>query len=478
MSTHLPDPGRLAWGVASAAYQVEGAVAEDGRGVSIWDTFATRPGAVVDGSDGAVACDSYHRVEDDVALVVGLGVDHYRFSIAWPRVVPLGSGEVDPRGLDYYDRLVDALLDRDIKPMATLYHWDLPQPLETGSNGGGGGWLVRDTAERFADYAALAHERLGDRVHLWATHNEPWCAAYVGYGSGRHAPGRTEGGRTHVAAHHLLLGHGLAAARLHDAGADAVGIVLNLTPVWPDRPEAADLADGVDAIRNRVWLGPLVDGAYDDGVLRVAPVLADPTIVRDGDLELVRGSADWLGVNYYTPARVDLLPVAEAAGTSTGSTGRGADAGGDAGVEEFPGVAPFRFTPRPPLTDIGWEVEPRGLEELLVETHRRTGLPLIVTENGAAFPDTARNPAGEVDDQDRIDYLRAHIGAVHTARQRGADVRGYVLWTLMDNFEWAEGYTKTFGVVHVDRETLVRTPKASYHWYADLVRSSRSSRSS
>jgi beta-glucosidase len=456
MTAHLPDPTRLAWGVASAAYQVEGATSEDGRGRSIWDTFAARPGAVVDGSDGSVACDSYHRLAEDVDLVAGLGVDHYRFSIAWPRVVPTGSGTVEPRGLDYYERLVDALLERGVTPMATLYHWDLPQPLEDA-----GGWLDRGTAERFADYAAVVHGRLGDRVHLWATHNEPWCAAYVGYGSGRHAPGRTEGGRTHVAAHHLLLGHGLAAARLHEAGADAVGIVLNLTPVWPDRPEAADVADGVDAIRNRVWLGPLVDGAYDDGTLRVAPVLGDPAVVRDGDLALVRGSADWLGVNYYTPARVDL------------DDGTGDAAGGDAGVEEFPGVAPFRFTPRPPLTDIGWEVEPRGLEELLVDTHRRTGLPLVVTENGAAFPDNDRGADGEVDDQDRIGYLHDHVAAVERARDRGADVRGYVLWTLMDNYEWAEGYTKTFGIVHVDRDTLARTPKASYHWYAERVRSSR-----
>lgn len=457
MTSHLPDPARLAWGVASAAYQVEGATTEDGRGVSIWDTFAARPGAVVDGSDGTVACDSYHRFDEDADLVAGLGVDHYRFSIAWPRVVPAGSGPVEARGLAYYDRLVDALLARGVAPMATLYHWDLPQPLEDR-----GGWLERDTAERFADYAAAVHEHLGDRVHLWATHNEPWCAAYVGYGSGRHAPGRQEGGRTHVTAHHLLLGHGLAAARLHEAGADAVGIVLNLTPVWPDRPEAADVADGVDAIRNRVWLGPLVDGAYDEGTLRVAPVLADPAVVRDGDLDLVRGSADWLGVNYYTPARVDLPGDAPTDGP----------AGGDAGVEEFPGVAPFRFTPRPPFTDIGWEVEPRGLEELLVETHRRTGLPLVVTENGAAYPDTARGTDGEVDDQDRIGYLSSHVAAVQQARARGADIRGYVLWTLMDNFEWAEGYTKHFGIVHVDRDTLARTPKASYHWYAELVRGS------
>ncbi len=453
MTAHLPDGSRLAWGTATASYQVEGAATEDGKGPSIWDTFTARPGAVVDGSDGSVACDSYHRLEDDVALVAGLGVGYYRFSVAWPRVLPTGSGAVEPRGLGYYDRLVDALLEHRVNPMLTLYHWDLPQALEDA-----GGWLARDTAERFADYATVVHERLGDRVHVWATHNEPWCAAYLGYGSGRHAPGRREGGGAHRAAHHLMLGHGLAAARLHEAGADAVGIVLNLAPVWPDRPEAAEVADGVDAIRNRVWLGPLVDGAYDERLLRIAPALGDPDLVRDGDLELVQGSADWLGVNYYTPSRVDL---------DDGSTE--ADPAGDAGTAEFPGVEGFRFAPRRPRTAIGWEVDAGGLEELLVETHRRTGLPLMVTENGAAYDDSARTGDGAVDDQDRIDYLRAHVDAVHRARAHGADVRAYVLWTLLDNFEWAEGYTKSFGLVEVDRGDLTRTPKRSYRWYSDLV---------
>lgn len=453
MSPALPDPSRLAFGTATASYQVEGATREDGRGPSIWDTFAARPGAVVDGSDGSVACDSYHRLDDDLALLTGLGVAVYRFSIAWPRVQPTGAGSVEPRGLAYYDRLVDALLGQGITPAPTLYHWDLPQALEDAD-----GWLDRDTAERFADYAALVHDHLGDRVDLWATLNEPWCSAYLGYGSGRHAPGRQEGGRAHVATHHLLLAHGLAAERMHAAGAQSVGIALNLTPVWPDSDEAVEVADGVDAIRNRIWLGPLVDGVYDAGTLRVAPVLADPHVVREGDLALVRGSVDWLGVNYYTPARVAL---------DDGSGDAGA--GGDADVEEFPGVEGFRFTPRAPLTDIGWEVEPRGLEELLVETHRRTGLPLVVTENGAAYPDTARTADGVVDDQDRIGYLRDHVAAVDRAREQGADVRAYLLWTLLDNFEWAEGYTKHFGLVHVDRDTLERTPKQSYRWYAELV---------
>ena len=456
--SHLPDRSRLLYGTATASYQVEGAAHADGKGPSIWDTFTGVPGAVVDGSDGSLACGSYERVEEDVDLVVDLGVDLYRFSLAWPRILPTGAGAVEPRGLAYYDKLVDTCLDRGVVPMATLYHWDLPQALEDR-----GGWLERDTAERFADYAMVVHEHLADRVDVWATHNEPWCSAYLGYGSGRHAPGRREGGNTHRAAHHLMLGHGLAAARMHEAGADTVGIVLNLAPVWPDGPEAADPADGVDAIRNRVWLGPLVDGEYDERLLRIAPVLTDSELVRDGDLNLVRGSADWLGVNYYTPARVGV-PVDDVR----------ADATGDAEVEAFPGVQHLRFTSREPRTDIGWEIEPRGLEELLVDTHHRTGLPLIVTENGAACADTVRTPDGAVDDEDRIDYLRAHLAATERARNAGADVRAYVAWTLLDNFEWAEGYTKTFGLVHVDRDDLSRRPKQSFRWFSQFAHAATS----
>ena len=455
MTSHLPDGSRLVLGTATASYQVEGAATADGKGPSVWDTFTRVPGAVVDGSDGSLACGSYERVEEDVDLVVALGVEFYRFSLAWPRILPTGAGAVEPRGLAYYDKLVDTLRERGIVPMATLYHWDLPQALEDQ-----GGWLERGTAERFADYAMVVHGYLADRVDVWATHNEPWCAAYLGYGSGRHAPGRREGGNTHRAAHHLMLGHGLAAARMHEAGADTVGIVLNLSPVWPERPEAAEAADGVDAIRNRVWLGPLVDGEYDERLLRVAPVLTDPELVRDGDLDLIRGSADWLGVNYYTPARVDV--------GAGGAGGAGGEAG-DAEVEAFPGVADLRFTTRGPRTDIGWEIEPRGLEELLVDTHERTGLPLVVTENGAACADTTHTSDGVVDDQDRIHYLREHLAATERARDAGADVRAYVVWTLLDNFEWSEGYTKTFGLVHVDRDDLSRTPKQSFRWFSQLA---------
>lgn len=454
MTNGLDDGARLSFGVATAAYQIEGGATADGKGPSIWDTFTRVAGAVEDGSDGSVACASYPDPVPDVDLVAGLGVGHYRFSISWPRILPDGCGAIQTAGLDYYERLVDDLLARDISPMATLYHWDLPQALEDQ-----GGWLVRVTAEHFADYAMVVHDRLGDRIRTWATHNEPWCAAYLGYASGRHAPGKQVGGDAHRAAHHLLLGHGLAAARMHAAGADTVGIVLNLTPVWPDSADAATAADGVDAIRNRIWLGPLVDGEYDPGTLRVAPVLEDPELVRPGDLDLVRGSADWLGVNYYTPARVDIAPP--------GATP--VAAGGDAEVAAFPGVEGFVFTPRHPRTDIDWEIEPRGLEELLVGTHDRTRLPLVVTENGAAFADQALTADGAVDDADRIDYLRSHLTAVDAAREAGADVRTYVIWTLLDNFEWSHGYTKHFGIVSVDRSDLHRTPKQSYHWVAGLM---------
>ncbi len=445
--THSTSKFPLVLGVATASYQIEGAVTEDGRGPSIWDTFTAQPGTIHNGDDGALACDSYHRLEEDVALVRGLGVDAYRFSLSWSRIIPEGRGRVEPRGLDFYERLVDGLLDAGIEPVATLYHWDLPQPLEDA-----GGWPARETAEAFVEYAGVVHQRLGDRVTSWATHNEPWCAAYLGYAAGVHAPGRREGAAAHRAAHHLMLGHAWAREALPGAH---LGIVLNLAPVWPESPEAARGADGVDAIRNRVWLDPLVDGAYDDGLLAVAPVLADPELVRAGDLASMRGSADWLGINYYTPMRPQV-----------------ASAGGPPHPEQgaFPGVDGLDLVVREPRTDIGWEVEPRGLEQLLVDTHRRTGLPLVITENGAAYADEDVVD-GTVEDADRIDYIRGHLSAVERAREAGADVRGYFVWTLLDNFEWAEGYAKKFGLVHVDRSSpdLSRTPKASYRWFAEQV---------
>jgi beta-glucosidase len=450
-SAHLPAGRPLAFGTATASYQIEGATEADGRGPSIWDTFSARPGTIADGSDGSVACGSYERLDDDLELLDELSVAFYRFSIAWPRIQPTGSGAVEPRGLAYYDRVVDGLLARDIKPMPTLYHWDLPQPLEDA-----GGWPVRDTALRFADYAAIVHDRLGDRVDLWATLNEPWCSAFLGYAAGIHAPGRQEPDNAYRAAHHLLLGHGLAAAGLHDAGVDSVGLVLNLTPVWPERDEAKGVASQVDAVHNRIWLDPLLDGSYPDDLIAFAPSLGDDTVVRDGDLATIQGSLDWLGINYYSPARVDVGAPTE------GGTGQVTSA--------YPGVDNVVFRPRQPQTAMGWEVEPRGMEELLVDTSRRAaGIPLMVTENGAAFDDGNRDDTGAVIDSDRIDYLDTHIAAVERARAAGADVRAYLAWSLIDNFEWAEGYRKTFGLVEIEDKTLRRIPKASFRWFAEHV---------
>jgi beta-glucosidase len=452
MTSELLPPGRaLAFGTATASYQSEGSTEADGRGRSIWDTFTATPGTIADGSDGSIACGSYERLDDDLELLEQLGVSFYRFSLAWPRIQPAGSGAIEPRGLAYYDRLVDGLLGRGIAPMATLYHWDLPQPLEDA-----GGWPVRDTALRFADYAAIAHEHLGDRVAIWATLNEPWCSAFLGYAAGIHAPGRTEPDNSFRAAHHLLLGHGLASRRLHDAGADAVGIVLNLSPVWPETAAADGVARGVDAIRNRIWLGPLLDGSYADDLVALAPSLGDEQVVREGDLATIRASIDWLGVNYYTPERIDV--------------GETVAAGVGQAPSAYPGVENLAFRARQPQTAMGWEIEPRGLEELLVDTSRRAaGIPLIVTENGAAFEDANRDDAGAVVDDDRIDYLDTHIAAVERARAAGADVRAYVAWSLIDNFEWAECYRKTFGLVECEDKTLRRIPKASFRWFAAHV---------
>jgi beta-glucosidase len=446
---HVLDGSSLALGVATASYQIEGAVTADGRGPSIWDTFAARPGTVVDGSDGSVACGSYERTDPDLDLVQGLGVDLYRFSIAWPRVQPTGRGPANAAGLDHYERLVDGVLARGLVPLPTLYHWDLPQPLEDA-----GGWPARDAASRLAEYAGIVAARIGDRVDHWATLNEPWCSAFLGYAAGVHAPGRREGATAYAAAHHLLLGHALAGAAIRAATPAAhVGIVLNLSPVWPDDEAATAAADYVDAVQNGLWLDALVDGRYP----AVLTALADDALVQPGDLAAIRGSAAWIGVNYYTPFRIGT-------GSSERAVGQEALA--------YPGAPPLRFTPRQPTTEMGWEVAAEGLEEVLLSTGRRApGVPLMVTENGAAYADTARAADGSILDEDRIAYLRDHLAAARRARAGGADLRAYIAWTLLDNFEWAEGYTKRFGLVEVEDGTLRRIPKASYRYYADLARS-------
>jgi beta-glucosidase len=422
----------MGYGVATSAFQVEGATETDGRGPSTWDEFCSRPGAILDGSDGRTACDSYHRFDEDLGLLERLGVDAYRFSLAWPRIQPTGSGAVNAKGLDYYDGMVDALLAKGIRPFPTLFHWDLPLALEQA-----GGWPARDTVHRFVDYALAVVDRLGDRVTTWATMNEPWCTAMLGHAAGVFAPGHREPARAYDAAHHLLLAHALAGQALRSRlpGAD-VGIVLNLTTVRlePDGDPAA--ADLVDAWQNRLWVDALVDGRYPDA-------LGEPEALQEGDLAVIRGSADWLGINYYTPFRIGPA--------SSGSDAVGQD------TDAFPGTPAFSFAPRPPLTTMGWEVDPQGLVDVLRETASRTGeLPLRVTENGGAFED----------DQDRIAYLEGHLAALEDA---GVPVVDYFAWSLLDNFEWAQGYTQRFGLVAVEPETLQRVPKGSFHWYAEHI---------
>jgi len=439
----------LRYGVATSAFQIEGATEADGRGASTWDEFCTRPGVVLDGSDATVACDSYHRGEQDLALLVELGVSSYRFSIAWPRVQPTGSGAVNQAGLDHYARLVDALLEAGITPLPTLYHWDLPLPLEER-----GGWPDRDTAHRFADYSGIVADRLADRVGVWATHNEPWCTAFLGYAAGVFAPGRREPQAAYRAAHHLLLSHALAAEQLRARRADVeVGIVLNLAPVHAEPDADPAVVDAVDAIQNGLWLQALTGGRYPDVVPHVSDDLA-------ADLALIAGSADWVGVNYYTPFRI-----------------AGPDAAVDAvgqEVDAFPGAPEFSFRPRPPYTSMGWEIDAAGLEQVLLRVSAELpGTPLRVTENGASFPDATLAPDGSVQDDDRIAYLRDHLAAVERARAAGAPVQEYVAWSLLDNFEWAQGYTQTFGLVTVEPGSLRRVPKASFSWFAEHARAGR-----
>ncbi|HET9173390.1 MAG TPA: GH1 family beta-glucosidase [Actinospica sp.] len=439
-------PADFRWGVSTAAYQIEGAAREDGRGLSIWDTFAHTEGRIKNGDTGDVACDHYHRYAEDVALMADLGVDTYRFSIAWPRVRPTGDG-VNPAGLDFYDRLVDALLERGIRPLPTLFHWDLPQALQDA-----GGWMNRDTAHRFADYAATASARLGDRVKSWITLNEPIVHLAYGYAFGMHAPGETLMFEAMPAAHHQLLAHGLAVPALRANGAEEVLIANNCTPVRAasESPEDAAAAEVYDAFHNRLFNDPILLGRYPELMGMGLP--AEPAFIRPGDLEIISAPIDGLGVNYYNPTLIAASDIA--------TTGLPFE------FREIEGV---------PTTAFGWPVVPEGLTELLLGLHRRYGdalPPITITENGCS---TADEPAadGGVHDAARIDYLYAHISALYRAMEAGVDVRGYLTWSLLDNFEWAEGYEQRFGLVRTDFTTLERTPKDSYHWFKAALAAQR-----
>ena len=458
-------PGFL-WGSATAAYQIEGAVAEGGRTPSIWDTYSHTPGRVTNGDTGDVADDHYHRFRSDVALMARLGLTTYRFSVSWSRITPQVTadelGPVNPEGVAFYSELVDELLGAGITPAVTLYHWDLPQALEDA-----GGWAARSTAERFAEYAGVVAAALGDRVGLFITLNEPWCSAYLGYASGVHAPGRTEDAAALAAVHHLNLAHGLGAAAIRRASPSArVSVSLNLVWVRPetDSPLDADAARRVDGLQNRVFLDPLLRGRYPDDVLADTAGVTDWAFVRPGDLRvIVDGGVDVLGVNYYSPTVVRHW-TRERPKESADGHGAGAASPWVACDDvEFP-----RLTGR--TTDMGWGIDPRGMTELLLRMALEApGLDLLVTENGAAFPDVVGTD-GRVADPERREYLRTHIAAVHAAIAAGAPVVGYCVWSLLDNFEWAWGFGKRFGIVHVDYATQRRTVKDSALFYADVIR--------
>lgn len=429
-------PTDFVWGAATSSFQIEGASSADGKSESIWDRFCATPGKIADGTDGTLACDHYHRVADDVALMADLGLTAYRFSISWPRVVPGGTGEVNPAGLDFYDRLVDELLAAGITPYPTLYHWDLPQVLQDQ-----GGWTNRATAEAFADYAAATVRRLGDRVSRWTTINEPFVIANLGYLTGEHAPGHRDLGEALAASHHVLLAHGMALQAIKEIEpTHEVGIVINFTPVTPvgDSPFARERQQVVNEFENRWYSDPLAGRGYP--AFTTERLGWDQAEVLPGDLDLIARPVDFFGINFYTRKFVAAIDGER----------------GDRGDE----------------TAMGWEIHPPALGDLLRFLDDEYDFPkLFITENGAAMPDTDRDADGRVADHDRIAYLRGHLEQVAGAIEHGVPVEGYFAWSLLDNFEWAWGYGPKFGIVEVDPDTLERRPKRSALWYADLIRS-------
>ena len=431
-------PRDFAWGAATAAFQIEGATTADGRGESIWDRFSGTPGKVANGDTGEPACEHYFRWRDDVELMRSLGLQGYRFSISWPRIQPDGRGPANAKGVDFYRRLIEGLRERRIEPLVTLYHWDLPQRLEDE-----GGWTSRDTAERFAEYASLMFDELGDSVDAWVTHNEPWVAAFLGYAYGTKAPGLQDWRGALAASHHLLLSHGKAVSAFRSGGRDGqIGITLDLTQVYGD-PEAARRLDGH---RNRWFLDPLLRGGYPADTVDLYEERFGPLdFVRRDDLEQIAQPIDFLGVNFYQPAVVRIAD------------------------REPLGLEQIETNGR--QTAMGWRVEPDTFTALLVRLKRDYGeIPLVITENGAAFDDPPLDGHPVVEDPERVAYLREHIAAVEHAIDSGVDVRGYYVWSLFDNFEWEHGYASRFGIVHVDFGSQRRTPKRSALWYRDLIR--------
>jgi beta-glucosidase len=461
-TTPVTFPPAFLWGAPPSASPPERAARGRGRTPSIWDTFSHTPGKTAGGETGDIAVDHYHRYREDVALMAELGLTAYRFSGSWPRVQPTGRGPAVQVGLDFYRRLVDELLEHGIKPAVTLYHWDLPQELEDA-----GGWPERETALRFAEYAQIVGEALGDRVEHWITLNEPWCSAFLGYASGVHAPGRTDPAASLRAAHHLNLAHGLGTQALRSVmpSRNQVAVSLNSSVVRPLSPTPQDLAAvrRIDDLANGVFHGPMLHGAYPETLLSATASLTDWSYVLDGDLRAIHQPLDALGLNYYTPTLVSAA--------DPDAKGPRADGHGSSEHSPWPAAEDVAFHQTPgERTEMGWTIDPTGLHELIMRyTREAPDLPLYVTENGAAYDDKP-DPDGRVHDPERIAYLHGHLSAVRRAIADGADVRGYFLWSLMDNFEWAYGYEKRFGAVYVDYATLERTPKSSAHWYGRAAR--------
>ena len=431
-------PSNFIWGAATASYQIEGATTEDGRSECIWDRYAATPGMVVNGESGAVACDHYHRWPQDIELMKNLGLQAYRFSVAWPRVIPTGRGAVNQKGLDFYDKLVDGLLEAGIQPYATLYHWDLPQILQDQ-----GGWPNRDTAYAFAEYTEAVVKRLGDRIKGWITHNEPWCVAFLGNSIGRHAPGLHDYQKALETVHHLLLGHGLAVPIIRQYAPQAeVGITLNLAVFHPDTPgnEADEKAvQFADAEQNRIFLDPIFRKSYPADHEKMQELSAE--LVKPGDLDIIAAPIDFVGINYYTRSILKANPD----GTVT------------------------NIHPAGTYTTMGWEVYPEGLYELLTRVQREYPSRYYITENGASSDD-APDAEGKVVDELRLNYLNAHFKEAHRAIQDGVKLDGYFVWSLMDNFEWAYGYSKRFGITYVDYATQQRTIKESGQWYSGVIK--------
>lgn len=448
LARRIPREFRI--GTATSAWQIEGS--SQSRGRSIWDDFSAIPGNILDGATGDPACDHINRWEEDLDLLSWLGVDSYRFSVSWPRILPVGVGVVDQSGLAFYDRLVDGLLARNIDPIITVYHWDLPSALEAK-----GGWNWDGIGDAFAEYTEVLAKKFADRGSMWATLNEPWCSAFLGYADTVMAPGKGDPAAGFEAAYRLLTAHARSVEVLRQHKAKDVGISLNLTSFIAEDEGVKAAAHHMDGIMNRLWLDPLAGQGIPADIIENTKDITDWSFVNDSDLACVGAPIDWLGINYYTPTRISSV-----AGEGEQNTGNGQR------PQAFPGTPPVYFVPRGPLTEMGWEIHPESLTTTLTKTQERLpNVPLYITENGGAFPDTMVSES--INDQDRVDYYASHLDAALIARESGVDVRGYFAWSLMDNLEWAEGWTKRFGLFHVDKVTQKRTAKTSAYFFRELI---------